>query len=271
MLYFLYFISFVFGVVIGSFLNSFIYRTYSKISLVKKRSFCPECKKTLSWHELVPVFSFLFQKGKCTGCGAKINISYPLVEIFSGFFTFLVVYIYVSGCGGFCEDKLVLVFRDLFVVYTLIVLFVYDIKWKIVPDIIILPAIEIVFFINLILSYIYRYEMSFIDMVIGILVGGGFFAFQFFLSRGKWVGGGDIRMGVFMGVVLGWPEIAVSLALAYILGSIISFLMLSYKKINLKHQIPFVPFLAVSVFATMYWEKHIVDYYFSFIKWILGI
>ncbi len=267
----LYVFSFIFGSIAGSFLNSVIYRTYTGQSFLIGRSFCPACKKTLKWYELIPVISFLIQRGKCRGCSQKISPIYPLVEIISGLLTVGVVYFSISNCTGMCDKVYFLILRDLFAIYLLVVLFVYDLKWKLVPDKIILPAIGFFLIYNILLYLFNISDISIIDMIVGVLVGGGFFAAQFWISKGRWVGGGDVRMGALMGVILGWSDIVVALVIAYVLGSFISMFLLLWKKIGLQHRIPFVPFLAVSTLITMYWGEFIVQYYFDLVNILVGI
>ncbi len=123
---------FIFGLAVGSFLNSVIYRLEKKESIIKIRSHCPYCKKTLSWFELIPIMSFILQKGRCRKCHKQISWQYPLVELATGL---LFVGLYVSG---FTFQDLVF---WLFVISCLIVIFVYDLKHYIIPDEIIYPAI----------------------------------------------------------------------------------------------------------------------------------
>ncbi len=267
----LYVFSFIFGSIAGSFLNSVIYRTYTGKSFLIGRSFCPACKKTLKWYELIPVISFLIQSGKCRGCSRKISPIYPLIEIISGLLTVGVVYFGISNCTGVCDKVYFLILRDLFAIYVLIVLFVYDLRWKLVPDKIIIPAIGFILIYNILLYLFNISYISIIDMIIGVLIGGGFFAAQFWISKGRWVGGGDVRMGALMGVILGWSDIVVALVIAYVLGSFISMFLLLWKRIGLQYKIPFVPFLALSTLITMYWGEYIVQYYFNLVNVLVGI
>jgi len=102
-------------------------------------------------------------------------------------------------------------------------------------------------------------------MLIGAAIGGGFFLAQFILSRGKWIGGGDIRLGVFMGVILGWQLTLVALFLAYIVGAIISVGLIAAKKKTLASKVPFGTYLTVTTFVSMFWGSQILNWYIHLI------
>ena len=133
----IYFFIFLFGLTIGSFLNCVIYRLEKSESFLKGRSYCPNCKHILGWQDLIPVFSFLILKGKCRYCQQKISWQYPLVELFTGLIFLFVFYILHST------------FYILISCF-LIVIFVYDLKYSLIPDKIIYPAI--------ILSLIFNFQ-----------------------------------------------------------------------------------------------------------------
>jgi prepilin signal peptidase PulO-like enzyme (type II secretory pathway) len=103
-------------------------------------------------------------------------------------------------------------------------------------------------------------------MIIGIVIGAGIFLFQYVISKGKWVGGGDIRLGMLMGVILGWPRILVALFLAYILGAIVSLVMVVFKKKELQGSTPFGTYLTIGTFVTMLWGAKIVEWYVGLLK-----
>ena len=102
-------------------------------------------------------------------------------------------------------------------------------------------------------------------MLLGILVGAGFFLLQYLISKGKWIGGGDVLLGVLMGVILGWPNILVALMLAYILGATVGVFLLLSKKKNLQDQLAFGTFLSVVTLLVMLWGDKIVGWYLKFI------
>lgn len=118
---------FVFGLVIGSFLNCLIWRLYSD-ETVLGRSYCPECRKQISWFDNIPILSFLLLRGKCRSCHKKISWQYPLVELSTGFL--FVLAFYVNTISGFSALKLLF---DLFLISILIIIFIFDLRWMVVP------------------------------------------------------------------------------------------------------------------------------------------
>lgn len=253
--YFLYILIFIFGTVIGSFLNCVIWRIYKEESFLKGRSYCPSCRHKLSWYDLVPVFSFLVLGGRCRYCKKKISLQYPLVELATGIL-FLMLAIYN--------------FPAIFFIIScfLIIIFVYDFRHYLIPDVVIYPAILIFCF-----WYFGRY-LFFSDITKGEALGTAMSAFgaaTFFLatvmvSRGQWMGIGDIKLALLMGLLLGWPNIFVALFLSFLIGAIIGVGMILLKKKTLKSEIPFGPFLVLGTFISLFWGRFIVNWYFSLLN-----
>lgn len=255
---------FIIGLCVGSFLNAVIYRLGSKIKIWDGRSICFSCKKKLTWKELFPVISFIIQKGKCRGCGKKISWQYPVVEL-STAILFTVSFLQLMGwcldlgswilyLASFCILRL---FLSWFIISVLIVVFVYDLKHKLILDSVMIPSIIIVFFTQFLVGENWLY------LLFAAFIAGGFFLAQYLASQGKWIGGGDIRLGVFMGFVLGWPNVLVGLLLAYFIGAIIAVILLIKNKKNLKSEIPFGPFLAIGTLIAMFWGQQIISWYWG--------
>jgi len=150
-----YLIIFIFGTCIGSFLNCLIYRLHSKQSFLRGRSFCPHCKHKLSFFDLIPILSFVFLKGKCCYCGKKISGQYPLVEIATGGLFLLILNLQFGELQFSIFNLLTSIrFSYLLIISSLlVVVFVYDLKYYIIPDKVIYPAIGITFFYQLIYSF----------------------------------------------------------------------------------------------------------------------
>jgi prepilin signal peptidase PulO-like enzyme (type II secretory pathway) len=245
-------IVFLFGLIVGSFLNCIIYRLETGGTFLKGRSFCPHCKHILKWQDLIPIFSFIFLKGKCRYCGGKISLQYPLVEVATGILFFLIFWNLEFGIWN-------LLFYWL-IASLLIVIFVYDLKHYIIPDKIIYPAIAITLAYNLWISDIQR--MS--EILLSGLGAVAFFAAIVLLSRGKWMGVGDIKLAFLMGLILGYPKILVALFLTFFIGAIIGIgLVISGRK-KLKSEVPFGPFLVAGTFLAMLFGGGIVDWYLNF-------
>jgi len=246
------------GACIGSFLNAAIYRLANKESIIKGRSHCIKCGKTLSWYDLLPIVSFLILKGKCRTCDKSISIQYILVEIVMALLFGIVAWgwIVVGDSSTLANLELV---RDLYVMSILVFLFVFDLKYFLLPDIVTIPAVIIIFIINLILG------ISLVSMLIGLLIGAGFFALQFAVSKGRWIGGGDIRLGAIMGVLLGWPVIIAGLFSSYLIGGIVGMGLLISGRKKLGAHLPFGTFLAIGTIIGLWWGNGIINWYLSFL------
>jgi len=273
---------FLFGLAVGSFLNSVIYRLQTGVphQLFFKsgggfeRSYCPRCQHTLNWQDLIPVLSFLILKGRCRYCQKPISLQYPLVELLTGLI-FLSIFNFQFPI--FNEFS---IFNFLKLIYYwtisafLIVIFVYDLKHYIIPDKIIYPAIAIAVLYHLfeILNFSHwnlirnwKLEIGNLQPLINPL-SSAFLASLFFLlivliSRGKWMGVGDIKLAFLMGLFLGWPNILVALFSAFFIGAIIGIGLIISGKKTLKSEIPFGPFLVTATFLAIFFGQQIINWY----------
>ncbi|MDX1535471.1 MAG: prepilin peptidase [Candidatus Spechtbacterales bacterium] len=282
MTYLLYIVIFLFGLIVGSFLNAVIYRLHSGDSITKDRSKCIKCKKVLSWQELIPVVSFIIQKGKCRGCGEFISLQYPIVEVTTGFI-FLLIFNYqfsiinevsISQLSN-ADYQLILQFVFLLItVSSLVIIFVYDLKHYLIPDKILFPLIGITalarFFNFWTLGHwkiIESWSFNIINLnslVSGIIVGliaALFFFSLFYFSKGRAMGFGDVKLAFFMGLLLGFPGILTALFIAFTTGAIIGIVLILIKKKNLQSKVPFAPFLIFGTFIALFWSKDIIDWY----------
>ncbi|WP_186646595.1 prepilin peptidase [Fluviispira vulneris] len=253
---------FIFGISIGSFLNVVIYRLPNNISLILPRSSCPSCKKTISLIALIPIIGYIYTKGKCENCNTKISLQYPFVEFLCGFLTvfiffkFLNPYIIIDSFpflfsnnffqfGRFHYSGYAPFFISLWLLYTGIPLSFIDIKYRILPNSITLPGIIVGFLISFL-----NPEMGWVESLIGIAIGGGglfcISKLYEFLRHKEGMGMGDIKYLAFIGAVLGWKGVLLTLFLACIIGAIIGIIIGIYSKKGLSIAIPFGPFLAIS-------------------------
>ncbi len=255
---------FLLGLAVGSFLNSVIYRLDIGESLIKTRSHCPYCKKTLSWFELIPLMSFILQKGRCRHCKKPISLQYPLVELVTGALFWLVIsnskFLISNQIPISNAQFLIPVIFWLFVISCLIIIFVYDLKHYIIPDQVIYPAIIVAILYNLYLLFITHHSLLFSNLLAAV-IAGGFFLLIILISKGKWMGAGDAKLAVFMGLVLGWPKILLALFLAFLIGAFVSVILMILKKKTLKSEIPFGPFLAGATILTLFLGDALVDWY----------
>lgn len=253
---FIYLIIFFLGLSLGSFLNSWIWRTRENIKIINGRSMCPHCRRQLSWYENIPVLSYLFLWGKCRTCKKPIPKHFIFVEIGAALIFVLVAWKNLNSAAVVPA----LFFRDITFVVLLIVIFIYDYLYQeILPGVVWVGALSGLFF-NLYLGY------SLISMLVSLLIAGGFFWLQYVVSKGRWIGGGDVRMGVMMGIWLGWPQVVVALFLAYVMGSIVSLLLMALGKKQLTSVIPFGTYLALGTFVVLLWGQQILGWYMKLLN-----
>jgi len=249
---------FLFGVCIGSFLNCVIYRLEQN-KKITGRSFCPHCKHKLSWLDLFPVFSFLLLGGKCRYCKKKISVQYPLVEISTGVL-FVVIFWslglnWLIGMGIFGFAKLAFLF---YIVSALIVILVYDLKHYEIPDKVLFPAIGITIVFQAITN-----SSQILNYLLAIFIGAGFFFTIFLISKGKWMGFGDVKLAILMGLLLGYPNILSALFVAFFLGAIIGVILMLFKKKGLKSEIPFGPFLVLGTLLAHFFGNSLIQWYLN--------
>jgi len=238
---------FISGLIFGSFLNALIWRLHSKKSIVQDRSQCPNCRHRLGFWDLIPLASFVCLWGRCRYCHTKISWQYPVVELMSAL-GFLLINQMPLGliekvwlCGLFFLSLLILI---------------YDLKYLLIPDSSIILGIIWIIGYMLLLN-----RGQIIDSLIAGLIASLFFFLMYYFSRGRWIGGGDVKLGFLMGLFLGWPNILLALLLAYILGAIIGLGLLVFKQATLKSQVPFGPFLILATIVVYKWGEIIINWY----------
>lgn len=231
----------VFGLTMGSFLSMLIPRLHhEEKGIITGRSQCPQCKKTLSFFELIPVLSFVAQRGKCRNCDKRIAWWYPAIEL-STAFTFLWMAVLFESplqIAAWCA-----------LMWVFLYIFFYDLRYKEIHDVIMFPALLLAFG----LSFVTGDPLS---SIIGAAIGLAFFGIQFVASKGRWLGSGDLLIGTYMGLVLGWEYTLVALFASYILGSCIGIYLLASKKADRNTALPLGPFLvAGSMIAFAYGDS----------------
>ncbi len=251
-----YLFVFAFGLFIGSFLNCVIYRLEKKKSFIRGRSFCPKCKHTLAYYDLIPILSFIVLKAKCRYCHKKISFQYLLVELATGFL-FLLAFIFSSPDLGF-------MIYEWIIFSFLVLIFVFDLKHYIIPDKVVYPAIVVAILFIILNLYIVNHK-SIIGPLAAGLSASAFFLLIWLVSRGKWMGFGDVKLAFLMGLFLGWPNILVGLFLAFLMGSIVGLILIALKKKKMKSEVPFGPFLVLGTFVGLFWGEKIIHWYLSFL------
>jgi prepilin signal peptidase PulO-like enzyme (type II secretory pathway) len=242
----IYFLIFFLGASVGSFINVLIYRLPKKEKITFSRSMCPNCFHQLSFLDLIPIFSFLFLKGKCRYCGKKISFQYPLVELATGF---LFLFSFISLLTSFkiynLEFFLYLLKNWLFIT-GMIFVFVYDLKYMLIEDKVVIPLIILILILN------FLTKSSFSSTIFGGFLGWFFFYLQYFLTKKRGIGEGDLILGVLIGIMFGWPKVLIAIFISYLIGGIISLFLLIVGKKTLNSKVPLGPFLAIGSLLTLH-------------------
>lgn len=241
---------FFLGTIIGSFLNVVIYRFNTGKSMVNSRSICMTCNHTLRWYELIPIFSFLIQSGRCRKCASSISHQYPLVEFGTGLIFVLVALHFLPVVSISQSSYILLVTLFSFIFSLLVVISVYDIRHKIIPDKLVYVYALISFisiFINTTGVGPLLVKASLMSIVAGPLLALPF-ALLWLISKGKWMGLGDAKLMLGIGWMLGALSGLTVIMLSFWIGSVVSLaiMLFSHKKMNMKTEIPFAPFLIIS-------------------------
>ncbi len=262
----------IFGLFWGSFLNNLALRLEKGEDFLLSRSKCPHCGRILSWFELIPLLSFIFQKGKCRNCQSKISLRYPLVELLTGLWVYLLAY---SLKTQFVLFSLIEFFFYLIFLSLLFVLALYDWKTFLVDDRLILFGIGVALFFLIFkyfffvvprdFSYLFNYffpSLGKLEPIFSAFLGSFLFLLIYLVTLGKGIGLGDVKLMFLIGLFLRPGDVLLTIIFASFLGSFYGlYLILKTKK--LKQPIPFVPFLFLGVLLTIVLGDQISQWYFN--------
>jgi len=245
------FIVFLYGAVIGSFLNVVILRLPEEgVSIAFPASHCPQCKTALHWYENIPVFSYIVLRGRCRTCKKTISMQYPLVELAMGVFSVLLVQKFMISPAFF-----------IYFIYVaaLLVIIVIDLYHQIIPDVISLPGI-----IYGVLASFVLPSISWQESLIGLFVGGGVFyliALVYYLfTKRQGMGGGDIKLLAMIGALQGWQALPFVIFCSSLLGSIIGIGAMVVQKKGGQTRIHYGPFLAAASLLYLFFDQQILHY-----------
>ncbi len=250
----LLFLIFAFGASAGSFYNVCIYRIPKKESIVTPGSTCPFCKKKIPFYLNIPVLSYFILLGKCKYCKHPFSPRYPIVEALTGL---ILIALYIKF--GYTITTL---FWFVFISFLIIISFI-DIDHQIIPDIFSLPGIFIFSTVCFFMP-----EMSFIDSLFGILVGGGslyLIALTYYLlKKTEGMGGGDIKLLAMIGAAIGWEGVLFTIFVGSLAGTLAGIIiMISSKVVNIKLRIPFGPYLSLGAVIYIFFGQILIKWYFS--------
>lgn len=264
-------IAFLFGAVVGSFLNVCIHRMPEGKSVVWPRSHCPHCKKRIPGYDNIPFLSYILLRGKCRYCKKRISLRYPLVELL----TAIIFVIFFNQFGLTYEF-----FFYIFFVCALIIATFVDIKHRIIPDEVSVGGLILGFVLSAIKGlslspFIFHYKPM-LNSFLGIILGGALIYFSGFFfdlvyfkllkrppiqGETESMGGGDVKFLAMIGAFLGWQKVILTFLLAPFFGVIFGVFNLAFKK---DHTIPYGPFLAVAGLVSFFWAERIFRFILPF-------
>ncbi len=254
--WFIYLAVGLFGACIGSFLNVCIYRLPLGRSIVKPGSHCPRCREPLKWYDNIPLFSYVVLQGKCRHCGGHISPRYLIVEAITVILSIATFYHF----GSLVEYLIYFCF----LIAPLIVVTFIDLEHKLIPDVISLPGIAAGAMARLAFNH-GPLTPAIIDIILGVLVGGGFLAIvglgYEWIKKQEGLGGGDVKLAAMLGAFFGWKAIIFILLVSSILGSLIGLILIFVFKKGLKFAIPFGPFLVAAGYIYLFWGEQILAWY----------
>lgn len=242
----LYCIIFLFGIVIGSFLNVCIFRIPKKEDIVKTSSHCMSCGYHLKWYDMIPVFSFLALRGKCRKCGAKLSVQYPLIEAANG-----ILYVCIVWTGGLSVDSLLYcLLASALLVLSVIDFRTYEIPFGINLFILALGLVRAATDFSNILTYL-----------AGLLSVSIVLAILYYATGGKAIGGGDVKLMAACGLLLGWKLIIMAFLLGCVLGAVIH--VIRMKVSGEGRVLAMGPYLSMGVMIAALWGERMINWYFS--------
>ena len=246
---------FIIGLVIGSFLNVCILRIPENKTIVSFPSSCPECGTRLKPADLVPVFSYAFLRGKCRYCKGRISAIYPSIELLTAVL-FLLLYIKFSLSAD------LLVYAAL--VSLLIVISMIDLKYLMIPNGLIIAGL-VVGAVKLILAIFTPLFGYWLDYVIGFFAGGLplllIAMFCMYILKKEAVGGGDVKLMAFAGLVIGWKLTIAAYIIGIFLGAVIGIVLMAGKRKSRKDEIPFGPFLSAGIIISIFFGNNMINWY----------
>ncbi len=239
----------ILGMTLGSFIGALSFRYPRGISIVKGRSFCPNCKHTIAWYDNIPVLSYLILGGKCRNCKKRISIRYPLIELSTGVW-FFVIYFY----------RYLLPFNYLFLLFIfclLIFIIVTDIEYRIIPDEATFLGIISIFFYSIIFGRGNIFSMIFSGLILASIL-----MFIHLVTRGRGMGLGDVKFAVMGGMLLDLKLGFIWFFLSFLTGGTAGIILVLTRAARLKDQIAFGPFLIVGIFLTYIFGESISKFIF---------
>jgi len=281
--YFYFITIFLFGIVIGSFLNVCIYRLpLEGLSILKPGSFCPGCKTPIRWYQNIPLFSFLILRGKCAKCSSRIPWRYPLVELLTGALFVFSAYWYLAPFDDLADiERMVRFIVAVYLISILIVATFIDIEFRIIPDELTISGVILALLVSAFFPFLHKAIFpslsapinGLIGSLAGIVVGGGVIylvrVFGKLVFRKEAMGFGDVKLMAFLGGFLGWEATLYIFLAACFIGSIIGIILYFVTK---DHYIAFGPYIALAALIVMFFKSQIVYLmFYQYPEFIRGV
>ncbi|MCR4280170.1 MAG: prepilin peptidase [Candidatus Komeilibacteria bacterium] len=244
----MFLILFCVGAVFGSVVGSIVYRLRQNSKWWRGRSHCPECKEVLTARELVPIFSWLVNRGKCRHCGQKIGAHYIWLEI-SGGLLFVLGYYYLVASGDLYS--LEYLYFQVTTIFWLGI-FYYDLRWQLIPDILVWTGVITAIIFSALLG------TSILSLVIGVAVALIWFGGLYILTGGRSQGSGDMTLGIYLGLVLGWKLLLISLWLAYVSGGMTALGLMWSGRFSWRDRLPLGTFLIGAATVTWWYGDYLL-------------
>ncbi len=246
------------GCCLGSFYNVMIYRLPRHESILRPGSHCPRCRHPISFHDNIPLVSYLLLWGKCRYCAEPISLRYPLVELLTGGLVLLLFQRYGFTSQFFIECLLI----SLLIVITFI-----DLDTYLIPDVLSLSGMVLGFACSFLTP-----RLTWVDSLLGLVLGGGFFlliavGYQY-LRHKDGLGGGDIKLLALIGAFLGWTGVVLTVLAASLIGTVVGGLVMWKSRKGLDTRLPFGPFLAAGALLYLFWGE---AFYHWYVNEILGL
>jgi len=242
---------FILGTLIGSFLNVVIFRIPKGESISFPPSHCQNCKTRLTAIDLIPIISYIYLRGKCRSCGEKVSVQYPIIEGITGL-VFIFTYLNFGVSFEFLEYAMIL--------SLLVAIFVIDYKHYIIPD-----GMNLLIFLvalGFLIAGFFMGDQGLSDVLYrfyGLILGGGFFLLVAIITGA--MGGGDIKIMAALGFLFGFTQTLVLIFFSFIIGGLMSGLLLVLKLKKRKDHIPFGPFICLAAFITIFWGEELIRWY----------
>ncbi len=249
---------FIFGAIVGSFLNVCIYRMAREESVVRPRSHCPNCSSIIYWYDNIPLLSYIFLLGKCRFCRKPISLRYPIVELLTA-----VAFILLYNHLGFN----IRLFAYLLFICGLIVATFVDISHRIIPDEISIGGIIVGLILSVIFPQLqneYSHLWSGLQSILGIIIGGGIIYLTGllgdFIFKKETMGGGDVKLLAMVGAFFGWKIALLTFFIAPFFGLVAGIIVLIRTK---DHLIPYGPFLSLAAIVAIFYSRQIINLIFG--------